>query len=158
MSNVQIQQSVPDFTLPATNGQDVSLSDFRGKKAVLYFYPKDMTPGCTKESCEFRDYNGQYASLNTEIIGISPDDVASHDQFIAEYKLPFLLLADVDQKVCQQFGVWKLRERDGKQFYGVERSTFLIDEQGVLIQEWRAVQVEGHVAEVLEAIKQASGV
>jgi len=154
MSTVQIQQPVPDFTLPASNGSNVRLSDLRGKKVVIYFYPKDMTPGCTKESCEFRDYNGQFASLNTEVIGISPDDLASHDQFIAEHQLPFLLLSDVDQNVCQQFGVWKLREREGRQFYGVERSTFLIDEQGVLVREWRAVQVDGHVAEVLEAVKQ----
>lgn len=154
MSPVQIQQPVPDFTLPASNGKEVRLSDFRGKKVVIYFYPKDMTPGCTKESCEFRDYNGQFASLNTEVIGISPDDLASHDQFITQYQLPFLLLSDVDQKVCEVFGVWKLREREGRQFYGVERSTFLIDEQGVLVREWRAVQVDGHVAEVLEAIKQ----
>jgi len=154
MSTVQIQQPVPDFTLPASNGSNVRLSDLRGKKVVIYFYPKDMTPGCTKESCEFRDYNSQFASLNTEVIGISPDDLASHDQFIAEHQLPFLLLSDVDQNVCQQFGVWKLREREGRQFYGVERSTFLIDEQGVLVREWRAVQVDGHVAEVLEAVKQ----
>ncbi|MFE5318440.1 thioredoxin-dependent thiol peroxidase [Paenibacillus sp. NPDC056579] len=154
MSTVQIQQIVPDFTLPASNGKEVSLSDFRGKRLVIYFYPKDMTPGCTKESCEFRDYNGQFASLNTEVIGISPDDMVSHDQFISEYQLPFLLLSDVEQKVCNEFGVWKRRERDGQQFYGVERSTFLIDEQGVLVREWRAVQVDGHVAEVLEAIKQ----
>ncbi|MFH5183422.1 thioredoxin-dependent thiol peroxidase [Paenibacillus sp. TAB 01] len=149
-----MQQPVPDFTLPASNGSNVRLSDFRGKKVVIYFYPKDMTPGCTKESCEFRDYNGQFASLNTEVIGISPDDLASHDQFIAEHQLPFLLLSDVSQNVCQQFGVWKLREREGRQFYGVERFTFLIDEQGVLVREWRAVQVDGHVAEVLEAVKQ----
>ncbi|TDG00247.1 peroxiredoxin [Paenibacillus piri] len=154
MSNVQVHQPVPDFRLPATNGKEVALSDFRGKKVVIYFYPKDMTPGCTKESCEFRDFNGRFAGLNTEIIGISPDDIASHDQFIAEYSLPFLLLSDVDQKVCNLFGVWKLRERDGQQFYGVDRSTFFIDEQGVLVKEWRTVQVDGHVAEVLAAIEQ----
>jgi peroxiredoxin Q/BCP len=154
LSDVQLQQTVPDFTLPASNGKEVSLSDFRGKKIVIYFYPKDNTPGCTKESCEFRDYNREYASLNTEIIGISPDDLVSHDQFIADFGLPFLLLADVDQKVCNRFGVWKLLERDGKQFYGVERSTFLIDEQGVLAREWRKVQVDGHVEEVLAAVRQ----
>jgi peroxiredoxin Q/BCP len=154
MSAVQLQQTVPDFTLPASNGKEVSLSDFRGTKVVLYFYPKDMTPGCTKESCEFRNDNSQFAALNAEVIGISPDDIVSHNQFIAEYQLPFLLLSDVEQKVCNAFGVWKLRERDGKQFYGVERSTFLIDEQGVLVKEWRAVQVDGHVAEVLEAVRE----
>jgi peroxiredoxin Q/BCP len=154
MTKVQVQQAVPDFTLPAANGAEVSLSDFRGKRVVIYFYPKDMTPGCTKESCEFRDFNGEYSELNTEVIGISPDGLDSHNQFINEYQLPFQLLSDVEHKVCDLFGVWKLRERDGKEFYGVERSTFLIDEQGVLAKEWRIVQVEGHVAEVLEAVKQ----
>lgn len=153
MTIVQVQQEVPDFTLPAANGADVSLSDLRGRKVLIYFYPKDMTPGCTKESCEFRDFNGQFGQLNTEVIGISPDDLASHNQFISEYQLPFQLLSDVDHRVCEQFGVWKLRERDGQQFYGVERSTFLIDEQGVLIKEWRNVQVDGHVADALETIK-----
>lgn len=154
MSKVELEQQVPDFTLPAANGEAVTLSSFRGKRVVIYFYPKDMTPGCTKESCEFRDYNSEYKSLNTEIIGISPDDLDSHNQFIAEYSLPFLLLSDADHKICELFGVWKLKERDGQQFYGVERSTFLIDEQGLLVKEWRAVQVDGHVAEVLAAIKQ----
>ncbi|TVY00339.1 peroxiredoxin [Paenibacillus cremeus] len=154
MSKVELGQPVPDFTLPASSGAPVSLSSFRGKRVVLYFYPKDMTPGCTKESCEFRDYNSEYQSLNTEIIGISPDDLPSHDQFITEYSLPFLLLSDVSHEVCELFGVWKLRERDGQQFYGVERSTFLMDEQGVLAKEWRAVTVDGHVADVLSAIKQ----
>jgi peroxiredoxin Q/BCP len=153
MTTVQVQQAVADFTLPAANGSEVSLSDYLGKKVLIYFYPKDMTPGCTKESCEFRDFNGQFGQLNTEVIGISPDDLASHNQFINEYQLPFLLLSDVEHQVCEQFDVWKLRERDGKQFYGVERSTFLIDEQGILIKEWRVVQVDGHVAEVLETIK-----
>ncbi|MCZ8511750.1 thioredoxin-dependent thiol peroxidase [Paenibacillus filicis] len=153
MSNVVLQQKVPDFTLPAASGENVSLSNFRGKRAVIYFYPKDMTPGCTKESCEFRDYSTEFKRLNTEIIGISPDDLASHTQFISEYSLPFLLLSDTDHKVCEMFGVWKLREREGQQFYGVERSTFLIDEKGVLVNEWRAVQVDGHVADVLASIK-----
>lgn len=153
MSIVELEQQVPDFTLPAANGETVSLSGFRGKKVVIYFYPKDMTPGCTRESCEFRDYYSEYESLNTVIIGISPDDLTSHNQFINEYNLPFLLLSDADHDICKLFGVWRLKERDGQQFFGVERSTFLIDEQGVLIKEWRAVQVDGHVSEVLAAIK-----
>lgn len=153
MSIVEFEQQVPDFTLPAANGETVSLSGFRGKKVVIYFYPKDMTPGCTRESCEFRDYHSEYESLHTVIIGISPDDLTSHNQFINEYNLPFLLLSDADHDICKLFGVWKLKERDGQQFFGVERSTFLIDEQGVLIKEWRAVQVDGHVSEVLAAIK-----
>jgi peroxiredoxin Q/BCP len=154
MSNVVLRQKVPDFTLPAASGENVSLSDYGGKRVVIYFYPKDMTPGCTKESCDFRDYNTEFLRENTEIIGISPDDLASHTQFISEYALPFLLLSDTDHKVCEMFGVWNLKERDGQQFYGVERSTFLIDEQGVLVKEWRTVQVDGHVADVLTSIKQ----
>lgn len=154
MSNVVLQQKVPNLTLPAASGENVSLSDFGGKRVVIYFYPKDMTPGCTKESCDFRDYSTEFKRVNTEIIGISPDDLASHTQFISEYTLPFLLLSDMDHKVCEMFGVWKLRERDGQHFYGVERSTFLIDEQGVLVKEWRAVQVDGHVVDVLTSIKQ----
>lgn len=153
MSEVQVGQIVPDFTLPGSNGKDVSLSDFRGKKVVIYFYPKDMTPGCTTESCEFRDFHGDYNKLNTEVIGISPDDLKSHDKFIEKYNLPFLLLADEEQKVCQLFDVWKLKSMYGKEFMGVERSTFLIDEEGKLVKEWRKVKVDGHVNEVLEAVK-----
>lgn len=153
MSQVQLNQAVPDFTLPASSGGNVSLSDYRGRKVLIYFYPKDMTPGCTKESCGFRDFNGEFAKQNTVILGISPDDLASHDQFIAEYKLPFVLLADTERKVCELFGVWKQRERNGELVWGVERSTFLIDEKGVLTREWRAVQVDGHVEETLAAVK-----
>lgn len=157
MSPVQARQAVPDFTLPASNGKDVSLSDFKGKKVVIYFYPKDMTPGCTTESCDFRDFHGEYKNLNTEVIGISPDDLTSHDKFIEKHDLPFLLLADEEQKVCQLFGVWKEKNMYGKKFMGVERSTFLIDEEGKLVQEWRKVKVDGHVDEVLEAIKEKNG-
>jgi peroxiredoxin Q/BCP len=153
MSQVQLNQAVPDFTLPASSGGNVSLSDYHGRKVLIYFYPKDMTPGCTKESCGFRDFNAEFTQQNTVILGISPDDLASHDQFIAEYKLPFVLLADTEKKVCGLFGVWKQRERNGELVWGVERSTFLIDEKGVLVREWRAVQVDGHVGETLEAVK-----
>ncbi|KQO10882.1 thioredoxin-dependent thiol peroxidase [Paenibacillus sp. Leaf72] len=155
MTQVQIGQQVENFTLPASNGKDVSLQDYKGKKLVIYFYPRDMTPGCTTESCDFRDYNGQFKTFNTEVIGISPDDLASHDQFIAAHELPFLLLSDTDNQVAEQFGVWKLRSRNGEEFMGIERSTFLIDEEGKLAKEWRSVVVEGHVQEVLEAAKQA---
>ncbi|ANY66839.1 peroxiredoxin [Paenibacillus sp. BIHB 4019] len=153
MTQVQIGQQVENFTLPASNGKDVSLQDYKGKKLVIYFYPRDMTPGCTTESCDFRDYNGQFKTFNTEVIGISPDDLASHDQFIAAHELPFLLLSDTDNQVAEQFGVWKLRSRNGEEFMGIERSTFLIDEEGKLAKEWRSVVVEGHVQEVLEAAK-----
>jgi len=155
MSQVQVGKKVPDFTLPASNGKDVSLGDFRGKKVVVYFYPKDMTPGCTTESCDFRDYNAQFKELGVEVIGISPDDLVSHDKFIKKYDLPFLLLSDTEHRVCELFGVWKEKTMFGNTFMGVERSTFLIDEQGVLIREWRGVKVDGHVREVLEAVKSA---
>lgn len=155
MSQVQVGQAVPDFTLPASSGKDVSLSDFRGKKVVLYFYPKDMTPGCTTESCDFRDYNGQFEQLNTVVIGISPDDLKSHAKFIEKHGLPFLLLSDTEHKVCELFGVWKEKNLYGKKHMGVERSTFLIDEEGKLLREWRKVKVNGHVEEVLEAVRES---
>ncbi|MUT66595.1 thioredoxin-dependent thiol peroxidase [Paenibacillus sp. NEAU-GSW1] len=151
---VQIGQQVPDFTLPASTGQAISLKDYRGKKLVIYFYPKDMTPGCTVESCDFRDYNGQFETNNTAVIGISPDDLASHDEFIAKHELPFPLLSDTTHEVSELFGVWKLRSWNGNEFMGIERSTFLIDEQGMLAEEWRSVDVDGHVQQVLEAAKQ----
>ncbi|TBL69397.1 thioredoxin-dependent thiol peroxidase [Paenibacillus thalictri] len=153
MSTVELHEQVPDFSLPASTGGSIALSDYLGKKVVLYFYPADMTPGCTQESCDFRDYNGQFAQLNTVVLGISPDDLKSHDKFAAKYELPFPLLSDTDQRVSEMFGVWKLKKMYGKEFMGVERSTFLIDEQGRLAQEWRKVKVDSHVTEVLEAVK-----
>jgi peroxiredoxin Q/BCP len=153
MSEIQIGQLVGDFSLLASSGETVCLSSYRGKKVVIYFYPKDMTPGCTTESCDFRDYNGEFTSLNTEVIGISPDDLKSHGKFINKYELPFLLLSDTEHTVSEQFGVWKLKKMYGKEYMGVERSTFLIDEEGRLVQEWRSVKVDGHVAAVLDAVK-----
>lgn len=153
MTQVQVGQAVPNFTLPASTGGSISLSDYKGKKLVVYFYPKDNTPGCTIESCDFRDYNGQFKTHNTEVIGISPDDLASHDAFINDFQLPFPLLADTEHEVSELFGVWKERTWNGETFMGIERSTFLIDENGVLAREWRSVSVEGHVLEVLEAVK-----
>ncbi|WP_435167331.1 thioredoxin-dependent thiol peroxidase [Paenibacillus glycanilyticus] len=153
MTQAQVGQVVPDFTLPASTGGNISLSDYKGKKLVIYFYPKDNTPGCTVESCDFRDYNGQFKSYNTEVIGISPDDLASHDTFINDFQLPFPLLADTEHEVSELFGVWKERSWNGETFMGIERSTFLIDENGVLAREWRSVSVDGHVLEVLEAVK-----
>ncbi len=153
MALVQIGEKVADFSLLASNGETVSLSSFRGKKVVIYFYPKDMTPGCTTESCDFRDYNGQFAAHNTEVIGISPDDLKSHGKFVKKYDLPFLLLSDTEHIVSEQFGVWKMKKMYGKEYMGVERSTFLLDEQGVLLREWRSVKVDGHVEDVLVAVK-----
>ncbi len=152
--SIEIGQAVPDFTLPASSGKDVSLSDYKGKNVVIYFYPKDMTPGCTTESCEFRDFHGDYNKLNTEVMGISPDDLKSHDKFIKKHDLPFILLADEEQKVSELFEVWKKKSMYGKEFMGIERSTFLVDSEGKLVKEWRKVKVNGHVQEVLEAVKE----
>lgn len=153
MSQIEVGQTVPDFTLPASNGGQVSLSDYCGKKVVIYFYPKDNTPTCTQESCDFRDYNGQFAKYNTEVLGISPDKIQSHLKFIDKHDLPFLLLSDIDHKVCEQFGVWQLKKLYGKEYMGVVRSTFLVNEEGKLMQAWRGVKVKGHTEAVLEAVK-----
>ncbi|NIK79475.1 peroxiredoxin Q/BCP [Paenibacillus castaneae] len=155
MGQAQLQagDKVPNFKLQASNGKEVELSDYAGKKLVIYFYPKDMTPGCTTESCDFRDFNGEFAANNAEVIGISPDDLSSHEQFVNMHQLPFLLLSDTNHSVSQLFGVWKLQTWNDKEFMGIARSTFLIDEKGTLVKEWRSVSVDGHVREVLEAVK-----
>lgn len=152
MSQVQIGERVPDFKLPASNGEEVALSDYRGKKVVIYFYPQDMTPTCTQESCDFRDYNGEFARRDTVVLGISPDDVEKHRKFIGKYELPFLLLSDTDHRVCELFGVWQWKKMFGREYMGVVRSTFLIDEEGKLAQEWRNIRVKGHIERVLEAV------
>lgn len=153
---VEIGQPVPDFSLPASSGKPFQLSDLKGKKVVIYFYPKDMTPGCTTESCDFRDFHGDFAKFNTEVIGISADSLESHDKFIQKHSLPFVLLSDEEHKVSEMFGVWQLKKMFGKEFYGIVRSTFLIDEEGKLVKEWRKVKVDGHVEDVLEAVKSMS--
>ncbi|ANB60168.1 thioredoxin-dependent thiol peroxidase [Anoxybacteroides amylolyticum] len=143
----------PDFTLPASNGTMVSLSDFRGKFVVLYFYPKDMTPGCTAEACDFRDYYDQFRNLNAVILGVSTDSVERHQKFVEKYALPFLLLADEQHEVAERYGVWKHKKNFGKEYMGIERSTFVIDEEGRLLREWRGVKVKGHVEEALAYIR-----
>ncbi|HEY0829272.1 MAG TPA: thioredoxin-dependent thiol peroxidase [Bacilli bacterium] len=153
---VKLGKAIPDFTLPASNGQEVSLSDFLGKKVVIYFYPKDLTPACTQQSCDFRDVNAIFKEQNAEVIGISTDDYKSHRKFIDKYRLPFLLLSDVDKKVCEMFGVWQLKKLYGREYMGIERSTFLINEKGQLVREWRKIRLKGHIEAVLEAVK-ASG-
>lgn len=154
MTQLAIGELAPDFTLPASTGKNISLSDFRGRKIVLYFYPKDNTPTCTTESCDFRDYNGKFARAKAKVIGISPDEVKSHLKFIDKYELPFPLLADTEHEVCEQYGVWQEKSMYGRKYMGVVRSTFLIDEEGKLVREWRSVKVKGHVEEVLEAVKE----
>lgn len=153
MTTLQKGQPVPDFTLPGSNGGAVSLSDFRGKLVVLYFYPKNMTPTCTQQACDFRDYSPEIEKLGAEIVGISPNPISSHEKFIHKYSLPFLLLADEDKEVCSKYGVWKLKKMYGREYMGVERSTFLIDEKGRLIAEWRKVRIKGHIDKILEEIQ-----
>ncbi|ELK48803.1 thioredoxin-dependent thiol peroxidase [Halobacillus sp. ACCC02827] len=151
---VEQGKPVADFTLPASNGEQVSLSDYKGKNVVLYFYPKDMTPGCTTEACDFRDHHESFGDVDAVILGVSPDPVKSHEKFIDKHDLPFLLLADEDQEVSEQFGVWKLKKNFGKEYYGIERSTFIIDKEGNLAQEFRKVKVEGHVEAALQYIRE----
>lgn len=154
-SELSVGQLVPDFVLPSTSGGQVRLSDFRGKKVVLYFYPKDMTPGCTRESCDFRDYHPAIQAAGAVILGISPDDLTSHGKFIAKISLPFPLLSDTEHEVSELFGVWKLKKMYGREYMGIERSTFMIDEEGRLAKEWRKVKVEGHAADVLASVRGA---
>ncbi len=151
---VEIGLEAPDFSLPASNGKTVSLSDFRGKNVVLYFYPKDMTPGCTTEACDFRDHHDAFAELNAVILGVSPDPVKRHEKFIEKHGLPFLLLADEEHKAAEAYGVWKLKKNFGKEYMGIERSTFIIDKEGRLVKEFRKVKVKGHVEEALAYIKE----
>lgn len=150
-STVALNKPVPNFKLPATGEQTISLSDYKGKNVVLYFYPKDSTPGCTMEAEDFRDYYNQFTKTNTVILGVSRDSVASHEKFKEKKTLQFELLSDADEKLCQLFDVMNDKTMFGKILRGIQRSTFLIDKKGVLRQEWRKVKVNGHVAEVLAA-------
>lgn len=145
---------VPDFTLPATGGKDVSLSDYRGRNVVLYFYPKDNTPGCTTEGEDFRDNINTLRRRKTVVLGISRDSIKSHENFKAKFEFPFDLLSDADERVCKLFDVIQEKNMYGRKVLGVVRSTFLIDAEGVLRRQWRKVAVKGHVDEVLEAIRE----
>lgn len=151
---VTIGELAPDFELEASNGKKIKLSDFRGKNVVLYFYPKDMTPGCTTQACDFRDQYENFAGVNAVILGVSPDPLTRHEKFIEKHSLPFLLLADEDHKTAEAYDVWKLKKNFGKEYMGIERSTFIIDQEGKLVKEWRKVKVKGHVEEALEYIKE----
>lgn len=153
MSKVAIGKKVADFKLAATGSKEIALSDFKGSKLVLYFYPRDNTPGCTRESQDFKSKIRSFQKHNTKIIGVSRDSINSHEKFKEKYKFPFDLLSDSDEKVCALFDVIKQKNMYGKKVRGIERSTFLIDEKGVLKKEWRKVRVEDHVTEVLEAVK-----
>jgi peroxiredoxin Q/BCP len=155
LNEVAIGQKVPNFTLPSSIGQEVSLNDYLGREVILYFYPKNMTPACTQEACEFRDAHDRISSLGAVVLGISPDPLASHIRFTEKNSLPFPLLSDEDHKVSEMFGVWQLKKLYGREFMGIVRSTFLIDEQGVLVNEWRKVRVKGHVASTIEEISKS---
>lgn len=146
-------QVVADFTLPATGGVPFTLSAARGKSLVIYFYPKDNTPGCTTESQQFRDLYADFHKAGCEVVGISRDSIKSHENFKAKFTLPFALLSDAEEAVCEQFDVIKLKNMYGKQVRGIVRSTFLLDKKGVLRREWRGVKADGHAQEVLEAVK-----
>ena len=148
---VALDQPVAHFQAQATGGQTVSLADLKGRQVVLYFYPKDSTPGCTTEGQGFRDQYAAFQAANTEVFGVSRDSVKSHENFKAKQEFPFELISDKDEAVCQLFDVIKLKKLYGKEYLGVDRSTFLIDSEGVLRQEWRGVKVPGHVDAVLAA-------
>lgn len=143
----------PDFTLPAVPEGTVTLSSFRGRPVVIYFYPKDDTPGCTREACGFRDARDQLQALGAVVLGISRDSVASHARFHQKHGLNFPLLSDADGKVTEAYGVWREKRRYGRTSFGIERSTFLIDGNGVVRKVWRDVRVDGHDQQVLEALR-----
>ena len=149
-----LNKPVPNFTLPIEEGKKISLQEFHGKNIVLYFYPKDNTLGCTREAQDFRDAYEQFEELNTLIIGISPDHISSHRDFKNKYALPFVLAADITTEVAQKYGVWKEKKLFNNDYMGVERSTFLIDRNGILVKIWTKVRVTGHVQEVLNTIKE----
>lgn len=148
-----IGRSVPEFTAALTSGKTFQLSDYAGRYLVLYFYPKDDTPGCTMEGSDFRHQYAAFQAANCEVVGISRDSLKSHENFKAKMQFPFELLADTDERVCIMFDVLKMKNMYGKQVRGVERSTFVIDRRGIVRGEWRGVKVPGHVDEVLAFVK-----
>lgn len=157
MTSIQIDSPVPDFTAASTGDKTVSLTDYRGRYVVLYFYPKDNTPGCTQEGQGFRDHHDEFSRLNAVILGVSRDSVRVHEGFRGKQAFPFDLLADQDEQLCRLFDVIKMKNMYGKQVMGIERSTFLIDPDGRLVREWRKVKVKTHIQEVLEALKELAG-
>jgi thioredoxin-dependent peroxiredoxin len=149
---IQEGKPAPDFELETDSGETVKLSDFRGRPVVLYFYPKDDTPGCTTEACEFRDAYDVFRDRGAEVLGVSPDDVASHEKFKTKYELPFTLLADPNHEVAEKFGVWGERNAYGKKYMGINRSTFIIDSEGNVARAMLGIKPAGHAAEVLESL------
>ena len=154
MTNLEGKQA-PQFTLRNEKGDNVSLADFAGEKyVVLYFYPKDATPGCTTQACDFRDSYEDFSKLNAVILGVSPDDEASHTKFIENKGLPFSLLVDDNHEVSEKYGVWKLKKNFGREYMGIERSTFLINPTGEVVKEWRKVRVKGHIDDALTTLQE----
>ncbi len=152
-SFLKVGAKAPAFKLPNEKDQLVSLAGLKGKKLVLYFYPKDLTPGCTQESCDFRDSFARLSQQNVIVLGISRDNLASHQKFQTKYQLPFSLLSDADGKMCEAYGVWKEKNLYGRKYMGIERTTFLIDENGKIVKIYPKVSVKGHVSQVLEDLK-----
>lgn len=148
-----LNKTVPQFSAPMTGGKEFDLSSYKGKNLVLYFYPKDNTPGCTTEGMNFRDLYPQFQAANTEIFGISRDSLRSHEGFKGKLDMPFQLISDPDETLCIMFDVMKMKNMYGKQVRGIERSTFVIDGAGTLVKEWRGIKVPGHVDEVLDFVK-----
>ena len=154
MADLNIGDSAPDFTLPTNGNNEITLSALKGKNVIIYFYPKDDTPGCTKESCEFRDEYAGIQSLDAEIIGISKDNVTSHEKFATKYDLTFPLGADIEGTACEAYGVIAEKSMFGKKYMGIQRATFLIDKDGRIAHIWPKVKVSGHVAEVKQALEE----
>lgn len=148
-----LNQPIAAFELPATSGKTFKLTDYSGQFLIIYFYPKDATPGCTTQGMQFRDHYAQFQALHTEVFGVSRDSLKSHENFKAKFSFPFELLSDTEELACSLFGVIKMKNMYGKQVRGIERSTFIIDPKGILIREWRGVKVDGHVQEVLAFIQ-----
>ncbi|RCK53774.1 alkyl hydroperoxide reductase [Thalassospira profundimaris] len=151
--SIAVGDKAPDFDLPTDGGGHVKLSDLQGQPVVIYFYPKDMTPGCTTESCDFRDQHPNFAAVNAKIIGISKDSAARHDKFKEKHDLNFTLASDEESDVCERYGVWKEKSMYGKKFMGIERTTVIVDAEGVIRHIWPKVKVKGHVDEVLAAVQ-----
>lgn len=150
---IDVGSNAPDFTLPTDGGGSLTLSSLKGRKVILYFYPKDDTPGCTKEACAFQQALPDFSGANAVVVGISKDDQKSHDKFKTKYSLAFTLVSDGDGTVCEAYGVWVEKSNYGKKYMGIERSTFLIDEKGAIAKVWRKVKVDGHAEQVLSEAK-----
>jgi peroxiredoxin Q/BCP len=150
---LSIGDIAPDFTLPTDDGNSITLSKLQGKKVIVYFYPKDETPGCTTEACSFRDTKPMFDEKNAVIVGISKDSIKSHQKFKEKEKLNFILASDESGNVCEKYGVWGEKSMYGRKYFGIERSTFLIDEKGKIAKIWRKVSVPGHIEEVLQGVQ-----